>query len=377
LTEKVKLEQELKKPFPKVTCSKCGHEEDGKREKMLTENKISELTGKLSLFEQEAVRLKERSLQIDREIELDIQQTQKRITHEIVTIKESSEGEKRKLNELQVKLQTLAHYKTIPEKISANESSKELIMETIELLNSELSGQQHLAQLLQNSKLQLEHNASLDSQISSVELEIKESTIKISNIDKKIFDLSSELKVEEYKISATQDNIKTIQEEIVKERSLKAYVQVHSDEGLSKFIIMSILPQINSDLDEILDGTDFKLSVDYNEKGIRFVIEREGRKYNLYQGSGFEKTVSCLALHCVNVRMTNLPISNSLILDEIFGGVSYINLDKVEGILRKLCEVFDNVDLITHTMPEGFRKISDTILRVEKKNNKSALCKAL
>jgi DNA repair exonuclease SbcCD ATPase subunit len=158
------------------------------------------------------------------------------------------------------------------------------------------------------------------------------------------------------------------------ERNLKVYLQVHGDEGLSKHIILSVLPQINTDLAEVLAGiTDFDLQIDFNEKGIRFMFERDGKRFNLYQGSGFEKAISCLALHYVNIRMTTLPISNNLVLDEIFGGVSKKNIESIDKILRKLTEVFDTVDIITHTLTDEFRKIVDNAFLIQKENNSSKI----
>ena len=64
--------------------------------------------------------------------------------------------------------------------------------------------------------------------------------------------------------------------------------------------------------------------------------------------SGLEKTISCLALHYVNMRISTLPTPNILILDEIFAGVSNENMENIYPVIEKLLEVFSNIDLITH-----------------------------
>jgi DNA repair exonuclease SbcCD ATPase subunit len=71
--------------------------------------------------------------------------------------------------------------------------------------------------------------------------------------------------------------------------------------------------------------------------------------------------------------MTTLPISNNLILDEVFGGFSREKMESLKKLLSKLGEVFDTIDVITHTLNDEVKSIADNLLKIEKVNNLSKI----
>ena len=147
---------------------------------------------------------------------------------------------------------------------------------------------------------------------------------------------------------------------------------MHGTGGLAKHIILSVLPRINAELEEIIsDVCDFNLFIDFNDKGIEFMVEKDGVQYELYMCSGLEKTISCLALHYVNMKISTLPTPNVLILDEIFSGVSNDNLENVFSIIETLLDVFTNIDLITHR--EEVANYAQNIITVNKNKNISSI----
>ena len=104
------------------------------------------------------------------------------------------------------------------------------------------------------------------------------------------------------------------------------------------------------------------------------MIDRElGIIKPLSAGSGFEKTLSSLALRCVLTRISCLPKPNIIVLDEVLGKVSNENLEKVSQFFSKVKEYFPIVMLITHN--DMVKDWSEKILTITKKDNISYICR--
>ena len=143
-------------------------------------------------------------------------------------------------------------------------------------------------------------------------------------------------------------------------------------------IMKSVMPLINSELDRLLiDTAPFKLEVDINDKKeVEFLVTKEKQngesiKYPVNECSGFEKTVSALALRCVMTKISCLPKPNLVVFDEIFGKVANENLDLVGNFFQKCSEMFPNIFLITHN--QVVKDWATKIITINKKNNITSL----
>ena len=147
--------------------------------------------------------------------------------------------------------------------------------------------------------------------------------------------------------------------------------------GIIKMIMKSVMPLINSELDRLLiDTAPFKLEVDINDKKeVEFIVTKESDgelvKYPLSECSGFEKTVSALALRCVMSKISCLPKPNLVVFDEIFGKVANENLELIGNFFQKCSEMFPNIFLITHN--QLIKDWSNKIITIKKKNHISSL----
>ena len=140
----------------------------------------------------------------------------------------------------------------------------------------------------------------------------------------------------------------------------------------------SVMPLINSELDRLLvDTANFKLKVDINDKKeVEFLISKVGTdgelvEYPINEGSGFEKTVSSLALRFVMTKVSCLPKPNIIVFDEIFGKVAGENLELVGNLFEKAKEMFANIFLITHN--DTVKDWATNIVTINKTNNISSL----
>lgn len=369
------LTEEISELPENTVCSKCGHEESAEQKKIAIEAKIVLKKERLQEIKNLGTQAK---IELDRIISehKDILSKERdMISEEIKSVEQEISSYKLNIrNSINKEILEFKRLNSLYNDLERAESKLELKNETLKLSKVKYENSLETLKLYNESLSDIENN-------TKISLEIKEVQDTIDTVNKEIKDFSYEINQNNVRvgiltssISTNQNMINDMESDYFRERNLKTYLQVHGDEGLSQHIILTILPQINADLAEVLNGiADFNLLVDFDKKGIRFFYERDGVRFNLYQGSGFEKTVSCLALHYVNMRMTNLPISNNLILDEVFGGVHRDNIEAIRKLLKKLCDVFDNIDVITHTLTDEVRGIADHSIKISKENNFSKI----
>ena len=138
-------------------------------------------------------------------------------------------------------------------------------------------------------------------------------------------------------------------------------------------VMKSVMPLINSELDRLLmDTAPFKLEVDINDKKeVEFLVTKDDITYPLSECSGFEKTVSALALRCVMSKISCLPKPNLVVFDEVFGKVADSNLDLIGNFFQKCSEMFPNIFLITHN--QLIKDWANKIITIKKKKNISSL----
>lgn len=224
----------------------------------------------------------------------------------------------------------------------------------------------------------IEKNKEIDSQvlgynskISSLELE---KTEKIKLVER----LSNEIKQHELQIDKNEEYIKTIKAEEEIRVIFEVYQRMVGKNGIIKMIMQNVMPLINSELDRLLSDTaPFKLEVDINDKKeVEFLVVKETDsgetiKYPISEGSGFEKTISSLALRMIMTKVSCLPKPNLIVLDEVLGKVANENLDLVGNFFSRCSEMFPNIFLITHN--DLVKDWATKIITINKKNNVSSL----
>lgn len=369
------LKEELENVPISYICPKCGNIESGEKKKEETLKKIEQAEISLNEVIQEGKSLRKKLELIQKRIEDYKKNEKNKVAKEIQEIESKISAFRREylsknneeINKLNSELKKFTEYSNLLRDLEKEEQNL--------VINTKIFDEQkELIELYNSSKDIIDFNNNIDFEIKQIQNDINDINSKIQINNNNINNGEKTKGSLEYQIKINTQNINEIKSDYKYEKLLKTYIAVHSDEGLSKHIILSILPQINSDLAEVLNGiTDFDLSIDFDNKGIRFIFERDGQKFQLYQGSGFEKTISCLALHYVNIKMTTLPISNNLILDEIFGGFSKENMESIKRILRRLGEIFDTIDVITHTLKGEVINTSDHTIEIRKEDNISKI----
>jgi DNA repair exonuclease SbcCD ATPase subunit len=201
----------------------------------------------------------------------------------------------------------------------------------------------------------------------SVENHTKEETIK------KIERVQTDLKINAESIVNKNKLISTIKKEEEIDKIFKIYIELVGKKGISKLVLRSVLPIINSELQRLLeDVVDFEVEIFINDKNdVNFTLNKDGIQKLLKSGSGFEKTASSLALRAVLGKLSTLPMPNFITFDEVLGKVAPENLEKLKTLFDKIKDMYEIVFFITHN--DLVKDWSDNVITVVKNDNLSKI----
>jgi DNA repair exonuclease SbcCD ATPase subunit len=165
--------------------------------------------------------------------------------------------------------------------------------------------------------------------------------------------------------------IVTIKEEEDKEKIYKIYLEAYGKNGVTKIIMKTMMPLINSELQRLMeDSCYFKLEIRINDKNeVEFLMidNSSGIEKLMTSGSGYEKTIASLALRSVLTKICTLPKPNLVVMDEVFGKISNENLDMVSEFFIKIKDYFEKVFVISHN--PLINNWGDNVVKIRKENN--------
>ena len=202
--------------------------------------------------------------------------------------------------------------------------------------------------------------------------------LKLDSYDKLLKEKNNQINSNEYSIKSNQEKITNnknlivkIKEEESKDKIYKMYLESYGKNGVSKIIMKTMMPLINSELQRLMeDSSYFKLEIRINDKSeVEFiqVDNNSGIEKLMTSGSGYEKTIASLALRSVLSKVCSLPKPNVVVFDEVFGKISNDNLEMVSEFFVKIKDYFDKIFVITHN--PMVTQWSDSIVKISKQNN--------
>jgi len=227
--------------------------------------------------------------------------------------------------------------------------------------------------LVKYSELQdkIKENEKIETLLLKAGIRIEElerdKTLKNTSINNNTYQITS---LEE-KIKNNLSMIIKIQEESEKEKLYKIYLEAFGKNGISKIIMKTMMPLINSELQRLMeDSSYFKLEVrisDKNEVEFMMIDNGTGVEKLMVSGSGYEKTIASLALRSVLSKICSLPKPNIIVFDEVFGKISNDNLEMVSEFFVKIKEYFEKIFVITHN--PMVNQWADTVVKIRKEDN--------
>jgi exonuclease SbcC len=353
-------------------------------------NDLAELNGKINIQKEEKLKL-DNNLLIEREIEklkssIEINKTRLESMTEAQNTIETNKGRiskgevliSSKESELDVILNDIKYQKE-QKGILDTKLNNEILLSRIELdverLKNKLNTILSNIQKYEDNVVNIENNKTIEAKTNVLQFDINTKSdemngynedvavfqVNIENIDKSILD--------------KENTIKTIAIEEKYIKTFDFYIEMFGKNGIVKLILRDKIPYINDRLNDLLgDLTNFSIKVNMNDKKeLEFVMSDNatGLDKFLYTGSGFERTMGALALRQVLVEINCLPKFNMLFLDEVLGKVGKMNLDKVEMLLSRIKDNYDNVMFITHN--EETKSWGDFNIVVTKEDNISRI----
>jgi DNA repair exonuclease SbcCD ATPase subunit len=217
----------------------------------------------------------------------------------------------------------------------------------------------------------IKENTQIDSMLIKADLRLDELDHLKRQKNTNITNNEYQIKTCNEKIENNEKLIVKIKEEEEKERIYKIYMEAFGKNGLSKIIMKTMMPLINSELQRLMeDSCYFKLLININDKNdVEFLMidNSTGIEKLMVSGSGYERTIASLALRSVLSKVCTLPKPNIVVFDEVFGKISNDNLEMVSEFFIKIKDYFEKIFVITHNPMVS--QWADTIVKIKKENN--------
>jgi len=225
------------------------------------------------------------------------------------------------------------------------------------------------------NKQKLDENQKIDGELIGLKTQIDTANADIRQFNSSIEKLKATIITLGDKIKVNEELSDKIKKENVTQSIFKVYLSVFGKNGISKVILKNMIPLINQELYRLLvDSCHFILELNINDKNeVEFVmIDTETRVVKpLNSGSGYERTISSLALRSVLTKISSLPKPNIVVMDEVFGKIADENLEMVGEFFKKIKDYFDHIFVISHN--SLIRNWSDNLVMVKKEENVSSI----
>jgi DNA repair exonuclease SbcCD ATPase subunit len=214
-------------------------------------------------------------------------------------------------------------------------------------------------------------NNKTDGLLIKAKIRLDELEGEKKTIEKSISDNTFQITTLNNKITSNLETIRKIAEEAEKERIYKIYLEIFGKNGITKLIMKTMMPLINSELQRLLeDSCHFRLEVRINDKNeVDFLMIDNNTQVEkpMSSGSGYERTIASLALRAVLSKICSLPRANVVVFDEVFGKISNDNLEMVSEFFTKIKEYFEKIFVITHN--PLVTNWADNVVRIRKEEN--------
>jgi DNA repair exonuclease SbcCD ATPase subunit len=252
-----------------------------------------------------------------------------------------------------------------------NKLIKEKYLLSIESFDLKISNLNDKLKRYNDIQEKILENNKIESLIIKANLRLDELETEKTNINKNINNNNFQIENLTEKIQQNLNKIVKILEESEKEKIYKLYLEIFGKNGITKLIMKTMMPLINSELQRLMeDSAHFKLEVRINEKNeVEFIMIDNNTQIEklMVSGSGYERTIASLALRAVLSKICSLPKPNIVVFDEVFGKISNDNLDMVSDFFTKIKDYFEKVFVITHN--PLVTNWADNVIKIKKENN--------
>ena len=286
----------------------------------------------------------------------------------LILHKEQKEGLMKDLN---IKEQGFVQLKKEFDEYEKNKLIKEKYEVSIESFNLKIENLRVKLDRYNEVQDKIAENNKTDGLIIKAGLRLDELDREKTQTQRNIDNFEYQIKTLTTKIKENKETILKIEEEAEKEKIFKIYLEIFGKNGISKMIMKTMMPLINSELQRLLeDSSHFRLEIRINDKNeVEFIMIDNNTQIEklMSSGSGYERTIASLALRAVLSKICSLPKPNIVVFDEVFGKISNDNLDMVSEFFTKIKEYFEKIFVITHN--PLVNNWADNIIKIRKEEN--------
>lgn len=277
------------------------------------------------------------------------------------------------IEEYNKKIESLKTKRELYTKSNELKVKKSALEVNIGNLRNELIEKNNILNNYNKNSEAIDKNNKLDIEIRNIEQHIKVKRQEKDNNNWQLTSNEATIKNDNKEIEERKKLIEQLNEEEIKIKNWKIYLQLVGKDGITKMVLRDVLPIINAKINMLLsDVCDFDVIVEINEKNdINFCMLKDNVKSDLSSGSGFEKTAASMALRGVLGSLSTMPKPNFIVLDEVYGRVAKDNLENIHKIINKLCDDYNFIITVSHL--DTVKDWTNTTITVLKEDNISKL----
>ena len=187
-----------------------------------------------------------------------------------------------------------------------NKLVKEKCEIQIESFELKKKGVEDILNRFREQEVKVKENNKIDEVLLKADMRLDELTNEKEEVNSNITTSNNNITKYKDKIEELNGFITRIKEEEEKLRVYKIYLELFGKKGITKMIMRSMTPVINSELQRLLmDSAEFKLEVRISEKDeVEFWMVDNNTQIEklMSSGSGYERTIASLALRAGTIQ---------------------------------------------------------------------------
>lgn len=249
-----------------------------------------------------------------------------------------------------------------------------LSLENLELKKSKLKEQIDLYEKCKNSVLE---NEKINKNLQEIKAKKEKIHGELGAIGHQLSSNNKLIGSLESQKEDVENKMKEIFEMRNKSFYYELYLKAMGKNGISYSVASQKLPVVNEEANRILrQVVDYSVLIEDNEeeKSIKLFLIRDKEKTPVELASGAEKTMISLALRTALWRVTSIPKTPCLFLDEPFGFMEEGKQDAIIKMLQYLKNYFKHIFIITHD--SNLKNVVDSAIYIERNEEGFAFCKA-
>ena len=261
--------------------------------------------------------------------------------------------------------QVLSDQKNLKLKIQYIESGSEINVERLSAIESNIESYHKNKEIISFNRETQEKIAILNDEKSDL-------IIKLDQIEIKVIESHTNIRLAKSKISAINDSIEKADDLESRLKAYEYYLESIRRDGIPYELIADALPYIEEAVNEILSQiVEFTIKFETDGKNILTFIKYEKSSWPLEMSSGMEKFISSLAIRVALINVSNLPRPNFLAIDEGFGNLDSDNLNSMFMLFEYLKTEFDFILVISHL--DALKDAADGLFEINISNGFSKI----